>query len=242
MIADLNPELQTRLRILKTMMPLLITCPYTRVLFLAGSTARGDPKPSSDIDLVVISQDGRVWLNRVFLELAVFLIGRRRSRNKFEKRFCFNMFLSNKNPSLVHQDEIGAECYRHLKPLWGAQEEIDNFWRTNLWLKGLAPAGLAAEKILGEPSKIFSRVRKSCEEIMELAGLGLLLEKAARQFQSRYLKYVFNKAVVDKTSSDYDFQLGAGLIAYHFPVSNYAIATRKHRQKKGFSSAVENSG
>ena len=80
MLLDAKKEIDYKVNLLKKFLPILVICPYTRAIFLAGSTAVGNPKPASDIDLIIISQAKRVWLNRLFLELAAFIFRKRRSK------------------------------------------------------------------------------------------------------------------------------------------------------------------
>ena len=91
MFLSFKKEIDYKISLLKKFLPILINCPYTRAIFLAGSTAVGNPKPESDIDLIIISEEKRVWLNRLFLELVTFIFGKEDQR-KNKNRFCFNIF------------------------------------------------------------------------------------------------------------------------------------------------------
>lgn len=229
-----NPasEVEIKLSILKKYLPWLIAAPYTRAIFLSGSIAAGCPKPASDIDLVVVAQKNRVWLNRFFLELITWLLGRRRDKRNFKNKFCFNIFLSNQKTFLPHQDFVGASCYKFLKPAWAAdQSEIKNFWQTNNWIENFFPISPQSQDlILKNNYKKINRLRRSMEFFLNFFGLGFILEKIFYAIQKIYLIYFLKKSGGYKNSQA-DFYLSPRLIAYHFPVSNYSRAVKKHKEQ-----------
>ncbi|MEK7609083.1 MAG: nucleotidyltransferase domain-containing protein, partial [Patescibacteria group bacterium] len=127
--------MDSKLAELKKFLPFLLMAPYTRAILLAGSVAVGNPKPTSDIDLIIVSQNNRVWLNRFFLEILTRILRIRRTKNNFNNKICFNISLSNREPVLPHQDAVGACFYKNIKPVWGDRMEIKNFWGKNSWIK-----------------------------------------------------------------------------------------------------------
>ncbi|MDP3764704.1 MAG: nucleotidyltransferase domain-containing protein [bacterium] len=234
-------EKDYKISLLKKFLPILINCPYTRAIFLAGSTAVGNPKPESDIDLIIISQEKRVWLNRLFLELATFIFGKKRSGKKIKNRFCFNIFLANASPLLPHQDLIGASFYKNIKPVWGSEIEIKKFWSENFWLKNFYENDFENEKsflIKYDNKKIW--LKNILEKVLEKIRLGNILEKVSYQTQTYYLKKIFEKKVFNKNSKKYDFEITPDLIAYHFPISNHFKASLGLSTKKENSTSVEN--
>lgn len=78
------------LRVLNRYLPILGAIPYSRAFPLVGSLAEGRARAESDIDLVVVAQKNRLWLNRALLVATVTLIGRRRTAKNRRGRFCFN--------------------------------------------------------------------------------------------------------------------------------------------------------
>ncbi len=234
-------EKDYKISILKKFLPLLINCPYTRAIFLAGSTAVGNPKLESDIDLIIISEEKRVWLNRLFLELATFIFGKRRSKKKIKNRFCFNIFLSNSSPLLPHQDLIGASFYKNLKPVWGSEIEIKKFWSENFWIKNFYEVDLENEKkVLIEYKENKILFKKNLENILEKIKLANILEKISYKLQTYYLKKEFAKIVLEKKYKKFDFEITPNLIAYHFPISNYFKASLTVKNQEGSSASVEN--
>ena len=228
----MSAEIETKLRLekLKKFLPLLVLCPYTRIIFLAGSVAEARAHSESDIDLVVVARHNRVWLNRFFLELATWLAGQRRSKNKINNKFCFNMFLSDKLPLLPHQDFVGAMSYKNLQPIWSnSPNKIESFWRANSWInKFCDDSKLGREQIFGTDFILTNNVRKFLETFFYFTGLGFLLEKISYKVQLTHLKKVFKKCNAAKNNTS-DFFVTPNLAAYHFPVSNYSLALKKYR-------------
>lgn len=238
---NFNPEVEAKLAELKKVLPVLLLAPYTRILFLAGSVADGLARPESDIDLIVVAQNNRVWLNKFFLEILARAFKIKRTKNKYKNKICFNMFLSNEMPCLPHQNFIGASSYKNLKPIWGKAGEIKKFWETNLWLKNFCELKPAHEKNIGggESAKI-NNVKNILEKFLDKTGLAIFLEKVSYKTQTFYLKNKFNKVVADKNSNEFDFEISPSLIAYHFPVSNYNRAVHKQKSLAPQLGTVDN--
>lgn len=234
-----NPEVKVKLAELKKFLPVLLMAPYTRALFLAGSTTTGDPRPESDLDLIIVSQNNRLWLNRFFLEALTRIFKIRRTKNNFKNKICFNIFLSNREPLLPHRDAVGAGFYKNLKPIWGSEKEIENFWQTNSWIKKFAKLESSfLENPISNKDQVF--IKTIAEKILDYSGLGLLLEKISYHGQLGYLNHRLNRTVTDVNSKNFDFNVTPNLIAYHFPVSNYALELQKHKEKADFNPAVDN--
>ncbi|MEK7500726.1 MAG: nucleotidyltransferase domain-containing protein [Patescibacteria group bacterium] len=228
-------ETEIKLAILKRYLPLLAAVPYTRLVFLSGSVAAGTARPESDIDLIIVSQKNRLWLNRILLETAAWLVGHRRSRTKFKNRFCFNMFLADDQPLLPHQDSVAAGCYKNLKPVWSVDDkQLKNFWQTNRWLEkyGVLSTCRVSNPQHGRSISTFTvaadfvvqGARFALEKLLDWSGLGFLLEKISFGLQYAYLKNRFN-ACGGYRNPQADFFVKPNLIAYHFPVSHHHRAT-----------------
>lgn len=215
-----NNIANAKLAELKKLLPVLLLAPYTKILFLAGSVATGLARPDSDIDLIIISKNNRVWLNRFFLEIITRIFKIRRTKNNFKNKICFNIFLTNKNPLLPHPDFIGASFYKNIKPVWCENKtDLGIFWDKNFWIKKHFELPSSATNILfSKKYKLTNYFKKSLEIILDFSGLGFILEKISFALQKKYLYEKFN-AHKNKTSSD--FFVNPNLIAYHFPVANY---------------------
>ncbi|MEK9174817.1 MAG: nucleotidyltransferase domain-containing protein [Patescibacteria group bacterium] len=225
---------EAKLAKLKKVLPVLLLAPYTKILFLAGSVAAGLARPDSDIDLIVVAQNNRVWLNKFFLEILTRIFKIKRTKNNNKNKICFNIFLGSIQPLLPHRDIVGAGCYKNLKPVWGTPEEIKKFWGTNSWISNFCEYEPSQKKIFSEPKKINLAPKKLLEFFLTFTGLSFILEKIFYKTQVSYLKNKLNQSVSNQDAVDYDFFVAPNLVAYHFPVSNYA------RIKRLVEAAVEN--
>jgi len=76
---------------------LLISLPFVRCVILNGSLASGTFKITSDIDLLIIARDGRIFTTRFFTVGLLRLLGIKRSKNEaipHAGKFCLNYFLT----------------------------------------------------------------------------------------------------------------------------------------------------
>lgn len=230
----INTELDFKLAELKRSLPFLIMAPYTRILFLAGSTALGSPRPESDLDLIIVAERNRVWLNRFFLEIISRLFGIKRTKNKVANKICFNIFLSDAEPLLPHQDLVGASFYKNIKPIWRDDKTaVEKFWIKNLWLKNFYELPSETRQLIFETNyTIINLARKIFEKVLDFSGLGFILEKITFGPQKFYLENKFKKSGSGPLA---DFWVKPHLICYHFPVSNYAQAAQKMAQTADIS-------
>lgn len=86
---------QDKWKILLRCVPFLARVPFVCALAGSGSLAQDNTKPSSDLDVLVIVREGRIWTARLLLILMTGLLGRRR---KYYDRsapdmICLNHYL-----------------------------------------------------------------------------------------------------------------------------------------------------
>lgn len=220
-----------KLLITKKYLPLLALVPFSRIFFLGGSLVCGRLKETSDIDIIVVAKENRLWLNRLLLETVIFLLGRRRTQKKFKNRFCFNYSLSETEPVFQNQDFISAHFYKHLLPLWcSSRSNIKQFWRANSWLKSYSPLFHSSQKVIFSwrgQNKI-DYIRTFLEGLLEISGLAFLLEQFSFWLQKRIITKKFRQ---NKKSPYAVLILKKSLIHYHFPYSNWKIKQDLFAQK-----------
>lgn len=138
-----------RLRNLRVMVKLLRLAPYVRCVILNGSMATGNIKESSDIDILIISQSGRIYTCRAAILFWATLTGLKRSSNEkksYAGKFCFNYFLTDNFLTIPHNrgekvDKYCAENYSKSILLWGDNQFFERFMNINLtWMKRYLPS------------------------------------------------------------------------------------------------------
>ena len=68
--------------------------PFVRAISLAGSQAMGLQRKTSDIDLLIITDQNFMWMARTFLTIYFHIFGVRRHGKKISNRFCLNHYIA----------------------------------------------------------------------------------------------------------------------------------------------------
>ena len=138
-----------RVRHLKAVATILQLTPFLRCIMLNGSLAEGKIRLSSDIDLLLVARDGRVFTVRFFASILTWLTGLKRSsdtKKDHSGKFCLNYFLTE-NFLVVPTgrgekiDKYCAHNYSNSLMVWGKRDIYFNFINANRenWKKYLKP-------------------------------------------------------------------------------------------------------
>ena len=118
--------------------------PFLRTVFISGSVALGHAKAHSDIDVLIVAQEGRIWLTRT---LVTFVLGLRRMwrHDRLTRdRACLNHYITHEHLNIQHPSLYNAFTYAHLIPLWESavlgpsphgKSLLGKFYEANDWLK-----------------------------------------------------------------------------------------------------------
>ena len=122
--------------------------PFVRAAALAGSQAMGQQKKTSDIDLLIITAPGFLWLARTLVTAYLQVVGKRRHGQKIANRFCLNHYLAGAKV-LDNDRNLYTACeYLKLRPLVFSNA-VWEFQKNNAaWIKFCFPNAdfLEAEK------------------------------------------------------------------------------------------------
>ncbi len=113
--------------------------PFVGCLILNGSLASGAAKESSDIDLLIIAKDGRIFTVRFLVNLIAVLLGQKRSSdesNDHAGKFCFNYFMTTSYLKIPagrgeKMDRYCAENYSKSVLVWGSKKVFRKFFKQN---------------------------------------------------------------------------------------------------------------
>jgi predicted nucleotidyltransferase len=136
--------------------------PYIRGIFITGSLSKNVADPSSDIDFMIITAPGRLWISRMLLTMfrKVFLFG----NSKF---FCTNYYISEHNLSLDRRNLYTAVEVVTTKVIWNEDAfrmyQSSNSWTTNFLPNISIPTD---EQLLIPRSR--SIVQRTVEFVLEL--------------------------------------------------------------------------
>lgn len=107
--------------------------PFVRGVFVSGDLSKNVTNPKSDVDFLIITEPGRLWIARTLLILfkKVFLLNRK-------KFFCLNYFLSSDSLTLREHNIYAATEIAHLKPLSNSAL-FHQFLKDNDWIEEFFP-------------------------------------------------------------------------------------------------------
>ncbi len=173
---------------------LLAAMPFVRGLAGSGSLALDNTKPSSDLDLLVIAKAGRIWTARLFLLVALQLLGRRRKywNEQAPNMVCLNHYVTDEHltvPADIH-NTYTAESYSHLVPIWGREmvhkfQEANGSWiRQHIMSPELPDVAHQYEVRLWRWTAFLKR---GLEAVL-LEPIGDMVERAAESIQRRIIR------------------------------------------------------
>ncbi len=127
-----------REKIIKKYSGFLKNIPFVRGVALAGSQALGQPKDSSDIDLLIITDSKFLWLARTLVTIFFQVIGKRRYGKNIANRFCLNHYLAGPKAINNLKNFYTASEYLKLRPL-AFPEVVREFQKANPWIFSFFP-------------------------------------------------------------------------------------------------------
>ena len=115
---------------------LLISIPYIKGIFLAGSSSfsTGNAKKSSDIDIFIVTDPNRMWFARFWLTIITQILGIRRAGELEENRFCLNHYITANNLERQDHTLYASQLYSDYIAI-GADSQVllQSFWQANPW-------------------------------------------------------------------------------------------------------------
>lgn len=167
--------------------------PGVRLVGLSGSVAAFNAAKFDDIDLVIVTAKGRIWLTRTLVLLAMSILGLKRpdrSGPHFSNQFCFNLWLEDSSSGLKMKNLDLYTAYEVclMKPLLGG-ETYRRFLKFNSWTERFLPnfsPDYGAQLI--QDSKLTQAAGHVVQYLIEIVVLHLLgwaLEPLAKFFSKR---------------------------------------------------------
>lgn len=165
--------------------------PYIRMVLVNGSMAMYNARKESDIDLMIVTKNKRIWTARFLTTLFFQIIGKRRYNNKIESRFCLNHYITNNFLKSNLLNLYIAHLYAHLVPILELEKGIYNrFQFENRWI-GDYLYFYNIEKLDNQKkikNSLTAKFIRNFQENILNTFLGSILEKILGFFQKRHIK------------------------------------------------------
>lgn len=156
--------------------------PYVRGIFLTGSLSKNVAESTGDIDFMIVTEPGRLWICRTLLTLfrKIVLFG----NSKF---FCTNYYVTQNGMTVGSRNLYAAVEVVTTKALWNA-DAFRDYQNKNSWTKQFLPNTSAAadEHLLISARR--SVVQRALEFIIELFPLGPVDERLMEYHRAHWQK------------------------------------------------------
>ncbi len=157
--------------------------PFIRSIALGGSQAMGLGKETSDIDMLIITDQKFLCLGRTLATMYFQILGKRRHGNKIANRFCLNHYLAGPKALNQIKNLYSAMEYGRLRPLVYPQITADFQENNTSWIKQCFPNW---QPVLDNIEKI-SPVQKILESLFT-NKFGSWVEKKLKDWQIPRIK------------------------------------------------------
>ena len=162
--------------------------PNLLAVFASGSLAMRNTDELSDLDILIITKSGRIWLTRLYVTVILSLLGiRRKVTDKIApNKVCPNHYITDKSLLVPFKSIYNAQTYSNLIPIYvRGNKIIEEFKKANSWVLDYVHEWGNIEstnEILktGLPGFLAKIKEKSLNN-----KLGDFFEKLARNYQSR---------------------------------------------------------
>jgi predicted nucleotidyltransferase len=135
-----NKLANEKFKILRKVIWWLRFVPFVRMVAVTGSMAMKNTEESSDIDVLVVLKQGKIFTGRLLVTIMVHLLGKRRYANKIQNRICLNYFITTQSLEVFLKDLFSASEYSFIIPVFGFRF-FRKFQEHNQWIRLYKPNG-----------------------------------------------------------------------------------------------------
>lgn len=112
--------------------------PYVSAVFGSGSLAMNNTTDKSDLDVLIVVKNGRIWTTRFLISALLSALGVRRTKfhNIAPDKVCLNHYVTDTSLAIPYRSMYNAQTYARLVPILIRDESVtSNFKRENNWIK-----------------------------------------------------------------------------------------------------------
>lgn len=185
---------QQKWKILDRITRFLIYVPFVKMMAVSGSLSFGNARPSSDLDLFIVVEQGRIWTARALLLLVTQLLGRRRKYwdQKAPDKVCLNHYVTDSALSMPTElrNLYTAMIFTYLVPIYGLALHQEFMNSNETWFKRFImypPAVALPSAHALHLFSFFAKVKRGLEAILR-EPVGNALEHLLRTIQQRTIQ------------------------------------------------------
>jgi D-beta-D-heptose 7-phosphate kinase/D-beta-D-heptose 1-phosphate adenosyltransferase len=165
---------------------LLGIIPWIRLVGITGALAMENADEAADIDLLIITRRGTLWLSRLlalFILMAVGFPTRRFGQKDQKDKLCLNMWLDESDIAWPAKDRnpYTAHEIAQIVPLVNKKKTFESFIFANRWLKGFWPNAVMVNTKTKLKTKKPNAVIQFLEALAYLAQLKYMNSKITRE-------------------------------------------------------------
>jgi predicted nucleotidyltransferase len=197
-----------RLKRMKRYLPFVRHIPYVQAVGVGGSEALNNSKEGSDIDLLVITNNNRIWLARLFVTTYFQFLGMRRYKSNVADRFCLNHYLAEEKELSEDHNLYTAVEYASIVPYYGS-DVLHRFHQKNYsWIKNFLAQPHFVRNDTPEPS----RFKKITEAVLD-STIGDPLNAFVGYFQRKKIQPLEHIIISDDELSFHPDSKGRRVLA-----------------------------
>jgi hypothetical protein len=161
--------------------------PFVRAVFVSGDLSKNSTHRTSDVDFLILTAPGRLWVSRTLLILFKKLV----LLNK-KKYFCLNSFATVERMTVDERNIYQATEVAQLKPLFGTGHFLA-YLKANDWIRDFFPNFSLSALMLPPVNNRPSLLQKCLEMPLRILPLDridtALLRAMERVWERRYPQY-----------------------------------------------------
>ncbi len=209
----------------------LRTLPFVNMIGVTGSVSLHNADEESDIDVLVITERGRIWTARILCSALTHFLGMRRYGKRTKDRICLNHYIAEGALTLKVQNLSNAHTYASLIPAFdGKNGCYQEFQNKNRWMnRYLAHHPWQKERsLILHPSThivsfvsslfqspVFSRSWDALENIFQYLQKGRILRNISE------IRSIHENQLI----------LSSDALMFHYPISRNKEVEKKYQEE-----------
>ena len=157
--------------------------PFVSAVFISGSLSKNSSEEISDIDFMVVTKSGRLWVARTLLMLfkKIFLL------NSY-KYFCLNYFITEDNLEIPFKNVFTATEVAYIKATFNTTL-MSSFVMANKWIKDYFPNYKFLDPYLHSAGFKVNNRKSLLQKLLEIAFAGSAGNKLDNYFKEKTEKF-----------------------------------------------------